>query len=117
MRRAPGAELDARVIATEGNGTQMVSESARTMELLRQRDRQKRTSQVWIGLLVVWAVVVGWVVFFTVRSVTSESGPLGAWLAYLVPLAILLVVTLLHSKRLRDIDAELLASTETDRRH
>lgn len=95
----------------------MVSESARTLELLRQRDRQKRTSQVWIGLLVVWAVVVGWVVFFTVRSVTSDSGPLAAWLAYLAPLVILAAVTLLHSRKLREIDAELLASTEADRRH
>ena len=93
----------------------MVSESARTLELLRQRDRQKRTRQVWIGLLVVWGVAVGWVVFFIVRSATSTSGPLAAWLAYLVPLLVLLVIVLLHAKRLRDIDAELVASTEADR--
>jgi len=95
----------------------MVSESARTLELLRQRDRQKRSMQVWVGLLVVWGVVVGWLAFLAVRALTSDAGPMAAWLAYLVPLAVLAVIAFLHSKRLRDIDAELLAAAEADRRH
>lgn len=95
----------------------MVSESARTLELLRQRDRQKRSMQVWVGLLVVWGVVVGWLAFLAVRALTGDAGPMAAWLAYLVPLAVLAVIAFLHSKRLRDIDAELLAAAEADRRH
>ena len=95
----------------------MVSESARTLELLRQRDRQKRSMQVWIGLLVVWGVVVGWLAFLAVRALTDNAGPMAAWLAYLVPLAALAITAFLHSKRLRDIDAELLAAAEADRRH
>lgn len=95
----------------------MVSESARTLELLRQRDQQKRSMQVWVGLLVVWGVVVGWLAFLAVRALTGDAGPMAAWLAYLVPLAVLAVIAFLHSKRLRDIDAELLAAAEADRRH
>ena len=95
----------------------MVSESARTLDLLRQRDRQKRTLQVWLGLLVIWGVVLGWLAFLGVRALTQDAGPLAAWLTYLVPLAAIGLVALWHSKRLRDIDAELLASAESDRRH
>jgi len=94
----------------------MVSESARTLELLRQRDRQKRTMQVWLGVLVVWGVVLGWLAFLAVRSLTGDSGPLAAWLMYLVPLVVIGALVLLQSKRLRDIDGELLAAAEADRR-
>jgi Kef-type K+ transport system membrane component KefB len=94
----------------------MVSESARTLQLLRDRDKQKRSRQVWIGLLVIWGVVVGWLVFFVVRAATPDASPLLAWLAYLIPLGVLAGIALAHVRRLRDIDAELVASTEADRK-
>jgi len=92
----------------------MVSESARTLELLRERDRQKRTLQVWIGLVVVWGVVVGWVAYFAVRSFSTSMGSLLAWLTYFVPLAVFAIIAFLHWHRLRTIDAELLTSTQAD---
>jgi Kef-type K+ transport system membrane component KefB len=92
----------------------MVSESARTLDLLRQRDRQKRTMQVWLGLLVVWGVVVGWLVFLIVDSATGGTKSATAWLAYLLPLAALAIVLFLHWRRLRTIDTELVAATQAD---
>jgi hypothetical protein len=94
----------------------MVSESALTLKLLRERDSVKRSAQVWGGLTLVWGVLVGWFAYLGVRTATEGSGPLAAWAAYLVPLAILGGVTLLKGKRLRDIDGELLAATEADQK-
>ena len=93
----------------------MVSESARTLELLRQRDRQKRTLQVWIGLVVVWGVVVGWVAYFVIRSITTTSaGALIAWITYFGPLGIFAIGAYLHWYRLRTLDTEIVASTQAD---
>ena len=92
----------------------MVSESARTLDLLRQRDRQKRTMQVWVGLLVVWGVLVGWLAFLIVDSMTGGTKSAAAWLTYLIPLAAIAMVLFLHGQRLRTIDADLLAATEAD---
>ena len=93
----------------------MVSESKRTMELLRERDRQKRSLQLWVGLLVVWGVVLGWVVFFALRSIAPDMSAAVAWLIYLVPLAVLAIIAFMQVRRGRAIDADLLSSTEADR--
>ncbi len=94
----------------------MVSESARTLELLRQRDQQKRKTQLWVGLVIVWGALVGWFAYLAVRAMTSDAGPLAAWAAYLVPLAILGGFAILHVTRRRGVEAQLLESTEADRR-
>lgn len=92
----------------------MSGESKRTLELLRQRDKQKRTMQVWLGLLVIWGVVVGWLFFLIVRSRTESSGPALAILTYLIPLAVLAIGVWMHSSKLRAINNDLVSAAESD---
>lgn len=92
----------------------MVKSGARTQALLRQQSRQKRALQVWIALTVIWGVVLGWVVFGIVNSVTDDGDvPLAGWI-YAVPLAALAVGTLVAYLRLRRTGADLLAVAEAD---
>lgn len=85
----------------------MVNEDRRTLELLRQRDRARRAVPVWVGLAVVWGVVVGWVIWGAARV---DSAAL-AWTLYLVPLLALLGVAVWAVARVRRIDRELVRAS------
>ena len=82
----------------------MTGKDARTQDLLRQRARARRAVPVWLGLAIVWGVVVGWIVWGLVRL---DSAGL-AWTIYLVPLALLAGMALAVYARVRRIDRELL---------
>lgn len=92
----------------------MVKSQARTQELLRQQTRQRRRLQVWIALTVIWGVVLGWVVFGLVNSVTADSDLPLAWGFYAVPLVVLGVGSLLAHRRLRRIGDGLLVIAEEE---
>jgi cytochrome bd-type quinol oxidase subunit 2 len=92
----------------------MVKSGARTQALLRQKSRQRRALQVWIALTVIWGVVLGWVVFGIVNSVTDDADVPLAWWVYAVPLVALAVGTLIAYLRLRRSGAELLALAEAE---
>ena len=70
----------------------MVTEDARSLRLLRERATAKRTAQLWLALTAAWAIVVGWVAWGLVNAVTDDALVV-AWLVYLLPLAVLAVVT------------------------
>ena len=85
----------------------MVKHERRTQELLRERDRSKRAMQLWVALLVIWAVIVGWIVWGIVNAVDGDSVSVWAWLAYGVPTAVLAAGSLLARRRWRNTDQEL----------
>ena len=86
----------------------MPKQNARANELLRRRDSLKRSRQVWIGGLIVWGVVVGWVLFGFVNSVTDDADVRITWvLVWLLPVLILAVGTLVTHLRLRRCSADL----------
>ena len=74
---------------------------------LRERDRRKRTMQVWVALLVIWAVVVGWIVWGLVNALDGDQVSVGAWLAYLVPTVALAVGSFVAWSAWRRTDADL----------
>ncbi len=87
----------------------MSKENSHAYKLLRQRDALKRTRQVWVGLLIVWGVVVGWVVFGLFNAVTDDVDVRLSWaLTWLLPVAILAAGSLVTQARLRTCEAELL---------
>jgi len=84
-------------------------ENSHAYALERQRDSIKRTRQVWVGLLVVWGVVVGWVAFGFLNSFTDDLNAWLSWLlTWLVPVAILAVGSIVTQLRLRSCEASLL---------
>lgn len=87
----------------------MVGHEARTQELLRQRDKTKRTMQVWVGVTVVWAVALGWVAWGLAGMAAGDNDAI-AWLVYFVPLAVFVIATLITVRRKREIDAALVAA-------
>ena len=88
----------------------MPKQYARVNELLRRRDALKRARQVWLGALVVWAVVVGWVLFGFVNSLTDDMDVRITWvLTWLVPVVILAAGALVTEVRLRRCSADLVA--------
>jgi cytochrome bd-type quinol oxidase subunit 2 len=89
---------------------------ARTQALLRERSARRRAMQLWIALTVIWGVVVGWVAFGFVNSVTDDTDVPFAWLVYAVPLAVLVVGSLLAVLRVRRTDRDLVALAEEDQR-
>ncbi len=92
----------------------MPKQNARVNELLRRRDTLKRARQVWIGGLVVWGVVVGWVLFGFVNSLTNDMDVRITWvLVWLVPVLILAAGTLVTHLRLRRCSADLVAVERT----
>lgn len=90
----------------------MVKSGARTQALMRQQSRQRRALQVWVALTVIWGVVLGWVVFGIVNSVTADDDVRLAWWVYALPLAALAVGMLVAYLRLRRTGADLLAVAE-----
>lgn len=86
----------------------MPKKNARANDLLRRRDALRKTRQLWVAGLVIWGVVVGWVVFGFVNSVTDDIDVRLTWvLTWLVPVAILAVGTLVTHARVRTCDADL----------
>ena len=87
----------------------MSKENSRAYALERQRDSIKRTRQVWVGLLVIWAVVVGWVIFGFVNSFTDGGNARLSWaLTWFLPVAILAVGAIVTQMRLKACEAKLL---------
>jgi uncharacterized membrane protein YhdT len=93
----------------------MVKSGARTQQLLRERATRQRALQVWLGLAIIWAVLLGWVVFAFVGTVTDGSDGRIAWLAYLVPLIVLAIGTLVTYLGVRRTGAALVALAEQSR--
>ena len=89
----------------------MAKQEARTQALLRERDARKRSMQVWIGLAVVWGVVLGWVVWGLIGRLSDDNST-AAWLTYLIPLAILVIGSLVAVARVRATSRELLEVAE-----
>jgi predicted membrane protein len=87
----------------------MVKHEARTQQLLRERDAAKRRLQVWLGLTIVWGVALGWVVWGLVGMAADDSRHI-AWIAYLVPLAVLVIGTVVTWLGVRRIDAQLVSN-------
>lgn len=81
---------------------------ARTYELLRNRDALRRSRQVWAAGTVLWAVVLGWVVWGAINGMTDLAEPWVVWLvAYLAPVLVLGGVTAWKSLGIRRIGAAL----------
>jgi hypothetical protein len=84
-------------------------QNARANDLLRRRDSLRKTRQLWIAGLVIWGVVVGWVVFGFVNSLTDDMDVRLSWvLTWLVPVVILAAGTLVTHLRVRSCDADLI---------
>ena len=64
-------------------GHPVPKQNARANDLLRRRDSLRKTRQLWIAGLVIWGVVVGWVVFGFVNSVTDDMDVRLTWVAHL----------------------------------
>ena len=89
----------------------MAKQEARTQALLRERDARKRSMQVWIGLTVIWGVILGWVAWGLIGMLFDDSDTV-AWIVYLVPLAVLLVGSLMAVVRVRATTRDLVALAE-----
>jgi len=89
-------------------GHPVPKQNARANELLRRRDSLRKARQLWIAGLVIWGVVVGWVVFGFVNSVTDDMDVRLTWIVvWLLPVAILAGGTLVTHLRVRGCDADL----------
>ena len=89
----------------------MVKENARTNELMRQRSRQRRSTQLWLGMTVAWAGLIGWVLWCVVNTLTDSSMPV--WLlVYLLPVLILGGVTVAKYAGLRATDQDIVDVAE-----
>lgn len=86
----------------------MPKQNARANDLLRRRDSLRKARQLWIAGLVIWGVVVGWVIFGFINSVTDDLDVRLTWvLVWLLPVLVLAGGTLLTQLRVRSCDADL----------
>ena len=91
----------------------MVKDDARTYDLLRQREAAIKSRQLWAGITIIWAVIIGWVLWGFINAVTDVAESWVVWLvAYLLPVLVLAILTLLRTLRIRSIDADILAIAE-----
>ena len=82
--------------------------NARINDLLRRRDTLRKGRQLWLAGLVIWGVVVGWVLFGLVNSITDDLDVLLTWaLVWLLPVLVLAGGVLLTHLRVRDCDRQL----------
>ena len=81
----------------------MVTENARELSLLRQRDKAKRSMQLWIALTGIW-FVVGWAPWGVVGGFVGHAA---GWAVYLIPLVTLAVIALAQVAKVRRIDAAI----------
>lgn len=86
----------------------MPKQNARANDLLRRRDSLRKARQLWIAGLVIWGVVVGWVVFGFVNSVTDDVDVRLTWvITWLLPVLVLAGGTLVTHLRVRGCDTDL----------
>ena len=81
----------------------MVTENARELSLLRQRDKAKRSMQLWLALTGIW-FVVGWAPWGVVGGFVGHAA---GWAVYLIPLVTLAVIALAQVAKVRRIDAAI----------
>jgi hypothetical protein len=83
-------------------------QNARANDLLRRRESLRKARQLWIAGLVIWGVVVGWVIFGFVNSVTDDVDVRLTWVVtWLLPVLVLAAGTLITQLRVRACDADL----------
>lgn len=86
---------------------------SRELALLRKRDGLRRRRQLWVAGVVVWGVVVGWVLFGIVNSISGDVDVRLTWLlTWLVPVLIFGVGTLVTQVALRRCEHDLLHVAE-----
>lgn len=86
----------------------MPKQNARANDLLRRRDSLRKARQLWLAGLVIWGIVVGWVLFGLVNSITDDLDVLPAWvLVWLVPVLLLAAGTLVTHLRVRGCERDL----------
>jgi hypothetical protein len=89
-------------------------QNARAHDLLRRRESLRKARQLWIAGLVIWGVVVGWVIFGFINSVTDDLDVRLTWvLVWLLPVLVLAGGTLLTQLRVRSCDADLVEVERT----
>ena len=89
-------------------GHPVPKQNARANDLLRRRDSLRKARQLWIAGLVIWGVVVGWVIFGFVNSVTDDVDVRLTWvITWLLPVLALAGGTLVTHLRVRTCDADL----------
>jgi hypothetical protein len=89
-------------------GHPVPKQKARANDLLRRRDSLRKARQLWIAGLVIWGVVVGWVIFGFVNSVTDDVDVRLTWMiTWLLPVLVLAAGTLMTHLRVRGCDADL----------
>lgn len=93
----------------------MPKKNARANDLLRRRDSLRKARQLWIAGLVIWGVVLGWVAFGFVNSVTDDLDVRLTWiLVWLLPVLVLAGGALVTHLRVRACEADLV---EVERSH
>jgi membrane protein DedA with SNARE-associated domain len=82
--------------------------NSRAYELERRRDALLRTRQLWAAGLVIWAVVLGWVIWGFINSLTDAADMRFVWaLVWLLPVLILTTGLTVNHRRLRRCEADL----------
>lgn len=67
-----------------------MAHDSQTQALLRRRDALKRSRTVWLGGLVVWGVVVGWILWGLVNAITDDVSGVLVWaIVWLLPVLVL----------------------------
>ncbi len=86
---------------------------SRELALLRTRDGLKKRRQLWIAGVIVWGVVVGWVLFGIVNSISGDVDVRLTWvLTWLVPVIIFGAGTLVTQSTLRRCERDLVREAE-----
>lgn len=86
----------------------MSKPNARANELLRSRDTWRRRRQVWLAGLVIWGVVLGWVIFGFVNSLTDDMDVRLTWvLVWLLPVLVLAGGSGVAHRRVRACEQDL----------
>jgi hypothetical protein len=86
---------------------------SRELALLRRRDTLRKRRQLWIAGVIVWGIVVGWVLFGIVNSISGDVDVRLTWLlTWLVPVVVFGLGTLITQTALRSCERDLLRQAE-----
>jgi|688.fasta_scaffold36559_7 hypothetical protein len=86
---------------------------SRELALLRRRDTLRKRRQLWIAGIIVWGIVVGWVLFGIVNSISGDVDVRLTWLlTWLVPVVVFGLGTLITQTALRSCERDLLRQAE-----
>lgn len=86
----------------------MSKQNSHAFALERKRDRLLRTRQLWAAGLVIWAVVIGWVIWGFINALTDAADMRLVWLlGWLVPVLVLGAGLWVTHRRLRRCEVEL----------